>query len=565
MPAATEHHIDLQRDLGSVDKKKLRALVRKTKVRDLTISSATLVVILTVYLLRIDGVVGQFKDDAWYVILCKALATGNGYNLINLPQRSGFYFYPPLFPFLLSLLYRMWPDFPSNVPLLKSLSIASMLILPFLVFRLLNQEERLPKFLAYLVAFSTALAPSLVMMATSSIMSECVFTTLQFASLLWADSCRREVDKQSSARTPLITGILAAASILTRTIGIALIPAIAIDFLKQRIVKPLVIFLASAILCLAPWQVYKHLRSSAGTLGPVMPGYAAQFWDRLAGSQLGIKATSHDLPARAWQLSTVIIGDDVGAILAPPLYRFPGESGQEVIGMTAVIPKVSRNAIGLPSATMGLNISAQIISLGFSIVVFIGFVTAARRYTGAIELFFVFTLAIIVVWPWAPIRFLGPLVPLIFYYLLLGIMTIYRAISRKLRLVSPHDVWALSRVIMLCLVGLLLYDNLAYIAARGEGPTSWRYPACVREFQANKEAAEWIRSHVPPNEVVAGGNPAFVYLFSGHQTALCGAPQCAKAGIRYYMTTDDEQVSVPAVSVFTPNYHEISILELQQK
>src|SRR5438552_909699 len=67
--------------------------------RDLAIAAGTAGFLLAIYLLRLDPVVGQFEDDAWYLILAKSLATGHGYNLINLPQHSGLYFYPPLFPF----------------------------------------------------------------------------------------------------------------------------------------------------------------------------------------------------------------------------------------------------------------------------------------------------------------------------------------------------------------------------------------------------------------------------------------------------------------------------------
>ena len=37
------------------------------------------------YLPRIDDVCGLFSDDAWYVLLARALATGEGYTLTNVP------------------------------------------------------------------------------------------------------------------------------------------------------------------------------------------------------------------------------------------------------------------------------------------------------------------------------------------------------------------------------------------------------------------------------------------------------------------------------------------------
>src|SRR4030095_15746513 len=66
---------------------------------------AALVGVLAVYLLRLDGVVGLTIDDAWYVLLAKTLATGQGYTLVNSPTPGILPLYPPGFPLLLSIFY----------------------------------------------------------------------------------------------------------------------------------------------------------------------------------------------------------------------------------------------------------------------------------------------------------------------------------------------------------------------------------------------------------------------------------------------------------------------------
>jgi hypothetical protein len=68
----------------------------------------------TVYALRVDNVVGMFRDDAWYALLGKAIASGNGYSLINAPNPGITPIYPPFFPFLLSLVFRAIPAFPET-------------------------------------------------------------------------------------------------------------------------------------------------------------------------------------------------------------------------------------------------------------------------------------------------------------------------------------------------------------------------------------------------------------------------------------------------------------------
>src|SRR5437868_25532 len=89
--------------------------------------AVALAVALTIYLLRLDKVVGLVVDDAWYVLLAKALATGQGYTLINSPTPGITPFYAPAFPALLSTFYRISPNFPNNLWLLKSVSIVAMM------------------------------------------------------------------------------------------------------------------------------------------------------------------------------------------------------------------------------------------------------------------------------------------------------------------------------------------------------------------------------------------------------------------------------------------------------
>ena len=83
------------------------------------IGAAVIIVVLGVYVLRLNAIVGLFVDDAWYVLLAKALATGQGYTLINSPTAGILPLYPPGFPALLSLFYRLSPHFPENLWLLK--------------------------------------------------------------------------------------------------------------------------------------------------------------------------------------------------------------------------------------------------------------------------------------------------------------------------------------------------------------------------------------------------------------------------------------------------------------
>ena len=118
-----------------------------------------LLVAVPIYVLRLDHVVGMVVDDAWYVMLAKGLAEGRGYQLINAPIDGILPGYPPGFPALLSLVFHLSPDFPGNVWLLKSVSMAAMFGVATLSYWYLHQLRRLPRHLAALAAIGIATTP----------------------------------------------------------------------------------------------------------------------------------------------------------------------------------------------------------------------------------------------------------------------------------------------------------------------------------------------------------------------------------------------------------------------
>lgn len=65
------------------------------------------------------ALVGAFVDDGFYVTLAQSLAEGHGYRNLNLPGAPPHVRYPFLYPAALSLLWRLWPQFPANVALVQ--------------------------------------------------------------------------------------------------------------------------------------------------------------------------------------------------------------------------------------------------------------------------------------------------------------------------------------------------------------------------------------------------------------------------------------------------------------
>src|SRR5687767_11574494 len=108
------------------------------------VSAALVIVLVTlpIYVLRLDSAAGMMVDDAWYMLLAKALAEGSGYKLVSSPAVAILPLYPPGFPALLSMVFRASPDFPENVPLLKSVSIVAMMGVGLLTFVYLRAHRK---------------------------------------------------------------------------------------------------------------------------------------------------------------------------------------------------------------------------------------------------------------------------------------------------------------------------------------------------------------------------------------------------------------------------------------
>src|SRR5579863_6257137 len=85
-------------------------------LRPWAVAVAVALVTLSIALATVSPyVVGSFQDDGIYVILGRALATGAGYRYLHLPGMPAATHYPPVYPALLAILWRIAPHFPENV------------------------------------------------------------------------------------------------------------------------------------------------------------------------------------------------------------------------------------------------------------------------------------------------------------------------------------------------------------------------------------------------------------------------------------------------------------------
>ena len=259
-------------------------------------------VLLPVYFLRLDRVAGMVVDDAWYVLLARALAEGRGYEMVNAPLAGILPGYPPGFPAVLSLVFFLSPEFPGNVWLLKSVSIAAMLAVALLSYSYFNRLRGLPRHLAALAAIGVASTPAFVFLATSTVMSECVFTLAQLAAVVVAHRAL-ERPPELGLKHAFLAGLVGGATVLIRSVGVGAVLAVFLCFVKERQWKRALVFATVVASLVGPWMLYS--RAHAPTVehqeihrGSLLYRYGEQFWMRWAGSATAGRVTAADLPDR---------------------------------------------------------------------------------------------------------------------------------------------------------------------------------------------------------------------------------------------------------------------------
>lgn len=491
------------------------------RTRNVVTALIVMLVTLPIYLLRLNGAAGLMVDDAWYVLLAKSLADGSGYQLISSAAGAMLPLYPPGFPAVLSLVFRASPDFPQNVALLKSVSIAAMMGVGFLTFVYGSTHRRLSREMAGGVAVATAVVPAFVFLATSTVMSECVFTFAQLAAVVLIHRSVESSDGRRRVLFAISAAGVAAASVLMRSAAAGLIVAVTLWLLNERLWKRAALFAAVVLLCLLPWMTYARAHAPtaqqrAAHGGAVVYDYRDQFWMRWAGTPGVGRITAGDIPARIATNLTDVFARDIGGIFVPAFFRGPSESGEEVVGLGG--------AAGLLPGSMGGAAATMAISLALSAIVLTGFVATARRRMTVAEFLVPISLAVVLLWPFWSFRFVLPLTPYLFFYLVIGLQVVTR---------SPQ----VARMALLSTIGLNLYDHGGYILQERNqshaGGVEWLGGA-----QDVDAALDWIRDNLETDGTIASTNPALLYLRTGRRSISYDDPTVELAkwktrGVRY--------------------------------
>ena len=197
---------------------------------------------------------GVLQDDGMYLIDGKALAEGAGYRILSLPAQPYDTRYPPLYPLYLSLAWRAAPSYPANLAVAVMLSwlwLPVVLLLGY--WWCVRQRFTVP--LIWLTVGLFALNPY-VLFFVSNLGSETMFMVFLLGTMLVAEL--------NGWRWALLAGLIAGAAYLTRTSGIALLPAAIAYYCWKKQAREAVYFTLGMLPAVAGWAVWSRLHAAPG-------------------------------------------------------------------------------------------------------------------------------------------------------------------------------------------------------------------------------------------------------------------------------------------------------------
>ena len=404
---------------------------------------------------------GVVADDAFYVILARALASGEGYRYLNVPGHPPGTHFPPGYPALLALVSFLAPAFPASVVAFKELNAAFLAAASVLVARLLRARTELSAAWCIAVGAVTAISVPLLILG-NLVLSELCFIALALWLLL---ALERLPDAPVPASRVVLLGAAIGACALVRTHGVVLVPAAVVVLATRRRWRDAALLTATAVACLLPWQLWmaRHAGSLPSPLLGMYDSYAA-WWLR------GLRT--------------------IGVSMLPQTIA---KTTAETSAMLAVLFSPVRGSVG-HAVTLAALASLAIAACA-----------AVWRRLPVTLLFLVGYLAIVIVWPFQTARFVWTVWPLLLALVAVGGWTAW-----------GRPAWRAP--LRAALAAAFVWVAIGYAAYESRGIRGRWWSSIPRANTPRiAMAVRWVAANTAPDEVVATENEGAVYLYTGRQ------------------------------------------------
>jgi hypothetical protein len=436
-------------------------------------------------------------DDAMYVVLAKSIATGQGYRSLNLPGAPVNTHFPPGYPAMLALLWRLAPEFPANLTLFRAfnvlcLAVAAVASSRFLALRGLARP--------WAIGVGAVVAVSVPLLVLGTVLlSEPLFLALLLLALPLLERFADDDERATSLSRALLIGLIVGALTLVRSHAIVLAPALVIALGARRRWRDAALVAVAAIACILPWQLYMARHS--GTLpAPLLGGYDSYTAWWLRG-----------LRTMGWRMVPLTLERTV----------------PETTQMFAILFSPARGAL-----SHGITLAAL---AGLALL---GATTNWRRVPVTL-LFIAGYLAIVAIWPFQTGRFVWGIWPL-----LLGLFALGARAAMSLG-ESWRSPALLAAAAACCWVafGYAAYETRA-IRGRWWGSIP-RSAAARIDFSVG-----WTRANTPANAVLATEDEGPVYLYTGRRTV----PVRSFTVAQYLDTENTEQMAAEGLRPILATY-----------
>jgi hypothetical protein len=433
-----------------------------TRVRSVWLvpALAVLVSLVVAWWASVPYLVGVFKDDGIYVLLGKAIASGQGFHYTQLPGAPAATHYPPIYPLVLAALWRVAPGFPENISVMLGFNVLCIGMATLGLYWFLRERFAWRQEGAALTALAAMLSVPVLTLG-GALLSEPLFLAALFPALVVGE----RVVERGTDRSATVAGMALGLLMLERTHAVALLGAVVLLLARRKEWRRLGLFVGAAILVQLPWNLWAR---SAPLVAPPLRGaygsYAGWFADGLRAGGIPMLLRTIQVNLRELWL---LLGDRV----------LPG------------LPH--------PFGVIALAIVLALLAIGAA--------RAVRRAPVSL-LFLVLYLAIVLIIAGTPWRYVWAAWPL---YVALGVLGADSVLARL-----PSRAWRIAALAIFAIpaAAMLRTDGRGYLRRE------WEIPSRNATAQA-AGVVEWVRRNTAPGDVVLAECEPVVSLFTGRQAA----------------------------------------------
>lgn len=416
------------------------------------------------------ALVGINYDDGIYALLAKALADGEGYRVTFLPVELPGIMYPPVYPLSLA---PFWYLAGSQEAALAGMKVANGLYLGIAagLFTFLLVDLRVLRIPFAVAVALLSFVSGTMMLVTAGVLSEPLYMALLFAALWVTDGAGDEPRLSRLATAGMLCGLV----VLTRTVGVAVVAAMAIGLWRRHGWKAAGKALAVTVLFLMPWLAFSFANSGQvpTALVPRYGSYLQLYLSNIGGS-----------PGFAFD----IFSTNVGAILQT--------LGAKLIPQFGPFMESVTGAVLIAMAMLG---SVRI-----------------ARKTPTTAIYPWVYLALISVWSFPPFRFLFILFPLLLALAVVSTPVVAGRFGTALARMSGGRIQASWPKFAVIALGLFMLAVLGYRESRAVVRRVWDGSE-LDKSASGAEVIDWVAKNTGPDAVIAYEFDPLIALHTGRK------------------------------------------------